>query len=247
MEWYTLTDDDKALCAAQAAEVVRRCKESDDPAISQWARRHALKKGDLSGEQRLTEGLSAELVVHRALGTEPTWVAGKFDGGKDGVLATGHTWDSKLVRKAARFLLVPPTLPTHADCYLLVKYEAAKDRYRIVGWDYWLRIQRYAVGTVKEEGRKSHKVPAADLRPWEDFERMHVKLVERFVMRVDGMEIPVSINHKHHAVKIGEVVYDRRAWAKFVSIQDLEHRKAEHMTVDVLDGELEEVSHATTD
>ena len=233
-DWVALSDDEAAMCDAWTDEILKRAKDSKDKALRSWAARHALKANDPDGVDRVRLGLRAELVVHRLLGTEPTWVAGRFDGGKDGVLSTGHTWDSKACAGAPKYLLVPPTLPVHADCYILVK--TTGDRYRIAGWDYWLRIQRYVVGTVKDGGRESHKVPAEDLRAWEDFARIHTHGVERFSMTVDGMEVPVSINHRRRAVKIGNVIYDKKAFNRMIEMGSKAAKKA-HAVMDVFDGE----------
>ena len=254
-EWVKLSPDDRALCVAQAARIVKEGKGSDDPTIRARFNRYGdLVEGNEDQTKGFTIGLAGELVVHRALGTEPAWVAGQFDGGKDGVLSTGHTWDSKVVRKAPRFLPVPPTLPQHADCYILVKHDSEKKAFRIVGWDYWLRIARYVPDYLpgmdpetreaagKKPGRKSHLVPATDLRPWDDFARIHNDQVERFTMRLGTKEYPVSINHKRHAVKIGDVVYDREAFAKMVALGSDAARKA-HEVMQAFDGEF----HAGSD
>ena len=238
---FDLTDEQRAMCLAAAQATVAAWETSDDPVIRNTNAKNMTGDGDPVEHWRV--GYLAEMTIHAMLGTTPAWEANKVDPGWDGILSNGYTWDSKVARKAARVMPVPPTLPAHADIYILAKHTAKTDTVDVVGWDYWLRAQRYPVKPLKrfpdnpEKERPSHLVPRGDLRPWEDLERIHTKGIERFEVKIDGTVFPVSINHRRKAVKIGDVVYDHTAFNRLVVMGPEAARKA-HMVCQEVDGEL---------
>jgi hypothetical protein len=61
--------------------------------------------------------------------------------------------------------------------------------------------------------------------------------IERFAIRVEGEEWPVSINHRRKAVKIQDVIYDLAAFRQLAQMGPLMAR-ATHRVAQAIDGEL---------